>query len=109
MPSYYSVLQFVPDAIADERVNIGVLVAEDGQPVMMQFLKKWDRVSKFGGVDVTFLRDFAKRLEIQQHETLGLKPWTMDDLKRVSADWTNSLQFTSVRASLKPAKVLLEE
>jgi hypothetical protein len=109
MSSYYTVLQFVPDVIADERINVGVIVAGDGEPLRMRFLQKWDRVTKFGANDVGFLKEFVKRLEIQQLELQGPQPWSFDDVRRAAREWRNSIQFTTPRASLKSAAELMRE
>ena len=61
-PSYYSVIQYVPNPIADERINIGV-IAFDDRTVLVHFLKNWNRVRNFGGEDIGFLLEFAKRME----------------------------------------------
>ena len=48
MPSRYSIIQYVPNPIADERIHIGVL-AFDENLVKVSFLKNWQRVKDFGG------------------------------------------------------------
>ena len=59
MPSRYSIIQYVPNPIADERINIGVL-AFDENLVKVSFLKNWQRVKDFGGENIDFLQDFAE-------------------------------------------------
>jgi Protein of unknown function (DUF3037) len=58
MPGYYSVVQYLPDPVTDERVNIGVITYGDGG-IRCRFLRTWTRVRMFGGEDVSFLREFA--------------------------------------------------
>ena len=59
MASRYSVIQYVPNPIADERINIGVLAFNE-QVVKVHFLSRWDRVRDFGQVkDIDFLQNFA--------------------------------------------------
>ena len=63
MVSRYSIIQYVPNPIADERMNIGVL-AFDNENVRVQFLRNWSRVHDFGGENIRFLRDFAKKCDL---------------------------------------------
>src|SRR6266850_2314066 len=106
--AHYSVVQYVPDPIADERINIGVIVI-DGDEVLFRFLARWHRVKQFGAKDLRFLRDFAKGVELQ-HTNFGTPQnrWTVDTLKRLSG-WTGSIQLTEPRASLNGGVPLLEE
>jgi len=106
--AHYSVVQYVPDPIADERINIGVVVI-DGDDVALRFLARWHRVKQFGAKDLRFLRDFVKGVELQ-HTNFGTPQnrWTLDTLQRLSG-WTGSIQFTEPRASLKGSAALLEE
>lgn len=62
MASKYSVIQYVPDPIADERINIGVL-AFDHDQVCVKFLQSWERVRNFSRTDISFLHDFAQRMQ----------------------------------------------
>jgi hypothetical protein len=114
MVSRYTVIQYVPDPIADERINIGV-VAIGETAIHVRFLGQWGRVQQFGQEDITFLRDFARRFQeaIRAMRVLpGLDPviaLTTEQLERMMVGWMNSIQFTSPRASLKSAGALLEE
>jgi hypothetical protein len=47
MTSWYSVIQYVPDPIAGELINIGLLVSDE-QEVQVHFLQNWERVRCFG-------------------------------------------------------------
>lgn len=70
MVSYYSIIQYIPDPIADERINIGVLAFDD-HSVQVKFLSRWDRVSSFAPVaDVSFLREFAQQMQTVAEEGL---------------------------------------
>ncbi len=113
MASQYSVVQYVPDPIADERINIGVVVIGDSGP-RVQFLSNWDRVKRFGKEDIGFLREFASRLasEIKQAgQELQLKDTGSIEtrLEKMVSGWKNSIQFTPLRGSLKSSADLLEE
>ena len=101
----YSVVQYVPDPIADERINIGVIaVGEDG--AFGQFLRYWTRVARFGHEDIQFLRDFAKATGAQ----LSGKQSQLDpklDVERLelwATDWANTIQLTEPRGTLESAE-----
>jgi hypothetical protein len=114
MASKYSIVQYVPNPIADERVNIGV-VTFDEDKVCVQFLKNWDRVRHFGTGNINFLRDFAKQMN--EAAAYGLLfPGDQPDgtpkqerLTKVARGWINSIQFTEPRSSLDSAQNLLED
>ena len=61
MAAFYSVIQFVPDPVADERINAGVVVF-DGEKVRAHFIDNWGRLQRFGNKDVGFLKQFAREL-----------------------------------------------
>ena len=114
MASRYSIVQYVPNPIADERINIGV-VAFDDNDVRVQFLNNWSRVQAFGREDIHFLRDFAKRMNFAASEGL-LFPGDEPDgtpkherLKKIAQGWINSIQFTEPHGSLENVENLLED
>lgn len=114
MASKYSIVQYVPNPIADERINIGV-VAFDDNDVRVQFLNNWSRVQAFGREDIHFLRDFAKRMNFAASEGL-LFPGDEPDgtpkherLKKIARGWINSIQFTEPHGSLDNVENLLED
>lgn len=114
MASRYSIVQYVPNPIADERINIGV-VAFDDNDVRVQFVNNWGRVQAFGGEDINFLRDFAKRMNKAAGEGLlfpGDRPNDTpkhERLKKIAQGWMNSIQFTEPRGSLENVESLLED
>lgn len=64
MVSRYSIIQYVPDAIANERINIGVLAFDD-QVVRVKFLAKWNRVVHFApSADISFLKAITAQLQV---------------------------------------------
>ena len=110
MTSHYSIVQFVPDPITDERINVGVIATGDGEAVRVRFLTHWQRVRQFGLGDVSFLQDFARAVEIRQGELdLSHTEWSEPLLRRLSSEWVRSIQFTEPRASLKDVDSLFEE
>jgi hypothetical protein len=113
MSSFYTVVQYVPDPIADEKLNIGV-VAYSGTTVRIQFLAEWKRVKHFGGEDVDFLKDFARRFQravTRQTEGLPVEGGPIDAtyLGRMIGSWHNSIQLTPARASVSDPDALLRE
>ncbi len=114
MVSRYSVIQYVPDPIANERINIGV-VAFDNNTVLTKFVKKWERVRNFGGEEISFLKDFAHRMENGAKDGLlfpGDEPNgvpNQERLLKIAQGWMNSIQFTEPRGSLNTVNDLLED
>jgi hypothetical protein len=115
MVSKYSVIQYVPNPIADERINVGVL-AFDEDIVKVHFLSRWDRVRSFGATEsIGFLKDFARRMEEAVEDGLlfpGDEPETAprhERLVKVAKGWINSIQFTEPHGSLEDVDSLLED
>ncbi|MCU0544083.1 MAG: DUF3037 domain-containing protein [Oscillatoriaceae cyanobacterium Prado104] len=113
MASKYSIIQYVPNPIANERINIGVVAFNEAQ-VRVQFLNNWERVRLFGMEDVTFLKEFADRMSQAADSGLifpGDNPNTpyQERLKKISTDWLNSIQWTEPRGSLEDVDSLLED
>ncbi|CAH2572119.1 hypothetical protein PRNO82_01518 [Planktothrix rubescens] len=114
MVSRYSIIQYVPNPITDERINIGVVAFTD-HDVRVQFLVNWERVHNFGMENIDFLKDFAERMketasrglvfpgdeesEIPKHERLT----------KIARGWMNSIQFTEPRPSLANVDKLLKD
>ena len=114
MASYYSIIQYVPNPIANERINIGVLIFDDKE-IKVKFLKNWNRVKNFCMGDITFLRDFESQMQKAVAQGLLFPGDSLLDqprqerLQRVSESWMNSVQFTEPNFSLKPVDKLLED
>jgi hypothetical protein len=109
MPSHYSVVRYVPDPIADERINVGVIVlGDDGARV--RFLNRWERVREFAEGDVKFLKAFARDVQDRQM-VLGdvQEAWTVEQLRKYAGEWRNTIQITEPRASLKSPADLMDE
>ena len=100
MTSFFSVVQYVPDPVADERVNIGVLVYGDGK-VRARWISDWKRgAAQLGRArDADFLRDVAS--------TLGNS--TEADIRKPNRAWFDVIQLTESRASLLPPDELLAD
>lgn len=114
MASYYSIIQYVPNPIANERINIGVIIFDDKE-IKVKFLKNWNRVKNFCMGDITFLRDFESQMQNAVSQGLLFPGDSLLDqprqerLQRVSESWMNSVQFTEPNFSLKPVDKLLED
>jgi hypothetical protein len=114
MASYYSIIQYVPNPIANERINVGVLTFDE-EELKVKFLKNWKRVENFCMGDITFLRDFESQMQKAVSQGLLFPGDSLLDqprqerLQRVSENWMNSIQFTEPNFSLKPVDKLLED
>jgi hypothetical protein len=116
MASRYSVIQYVPNPIADERINIGVLVFDE-QEVRVHFLQNWERVRHFGlPEDIDLLKNFAHEMEEVTKEGFLFPGDRSDDespaherLMKVVRGWMNSVQFTEPRRSLASVDQLLDD
>lgn len=115
MVSRYSIIQYVPNPIADERINIGVLAFND-DIVRVRFLSKWERVRCFNAnEDISSLKDFSFRMQKAAQQGL-LFPGDQSNgvpkherLVEVSRGWMNSIQFTEPRGSLEDVDSLLND
>ncbi|AFZ35461.1 hypothetical protein Sta7437_1905 [Stanieria cyanosphaera PCC 7437] len=115
MASRYSIVQYVPNPIADERINIGI-VAFNERLVRTRFLKSWKRVRHFAieDKDIDFLQEFKTHL--QKSTSLGLlfseniedRESNYERLNKIAQSWGNSIQFTEPRGSLDDPDTLLE-
>jgi len=115
MISRYSVIHYVPNPIADERINIGVIVFNE-EIVKVHFLHSWERINAFATEDTRFLQDFAKRMYLASKNGLVFpsdNPQSgqtkQERLTNVARDWINSIQFTEPRASLEDIDSVLED
>jgi len=100
MAAFFSIVRFVPDSVANEAVNIGLLVAS-GTRVEVRTLSDWDRVKHFAGAAWREARRLVEELEQDPKTFLGLTQVDVaDDLRAATARWTRALQFSDVRASL---------
>lgn len=116
MVSRYSIIQYVPNPIADERINIGI-VAFNNQLVKTRFVKSWKRIRCFAlnDSDITLLQEFQEKM--QKLASLGLlfseniedKIENLDRLNKVAQSWGNSIQFTEPKGSLDDPDTLLKD
>jgi hypothetical protein len=117
MTSWYSVIQYVPNPIAGELINIGLLVSDE-QEVRVHFLQNWERVRCFGmSEDIDLLKNFAHKVQEGTKEGLlfpGDHPSDLpahERLVNVARGWMNGIQciqFTEPCSSLASVDQLLE-
>lgn len=109
MPSYFSIVRYVPDPVTDERLNIGVVVFGEGQ-ILSKFIQGWGKVRIFGGEDIDFLRSFADDIERKQLNLFSSDGrWDENTLGTISSHWKNSIQLSEPKASLRTPTELLED
>ena len=98
MPAYYSIIQYVPDPVTDERINVGVAGYYEGR-VETRFLVNWQRVRALCGkesVDLNRLEPLFRGID-------------EDRLRKMIGEWRNSIQFTSPGSSLKSLEDTIDE
>jgi Protein of unknown function (DUF3037) len=102
MSAHYCVVRFLPSALAEEFVNVGV-IAFRGSTVRATFLDDWTRAEEFGGRSLAPARSFQAWIERYQaaldEETIRL----------VQRNWKGSLRLSEPRASLLDVEALLAE
>jgi len=113
MSAFYIVVQYVPDPVADERINIGVIVFGDGR-IYSRFVRKWGRVQRFGGEsDIAYIHEFVEYIQssrmprflnnVVDEQRVGEK-----EISRMAEEWNGSIRLTKPKASLYRPDVLLE-
>lgn len=99
----YAVIRFTPDIIANERINIGVIVydIEKDDDIRIRFLTKWDRVQAFANKDIQWLLDYVGRIQATK--------WTQADIAALlSANGYASVYVEGWGGSLESADKLFE-
>jgi|GEM_PF-4293350 len=109
MPSYYSIVRYVPDPATGECVNLGVIVVGEDF-AQCKFLDRWRRPARFANASIFELRELAEDFV----DSCGL--FGLDDagtridvakLEDMSQNWQNVVQVTSPRGStLSPTQLL---
>jgi hypothetical protein len=106
MAAFYSVIQFVPDPVADERLNAGVIVF-DSQSVRAHFIENWGRLQQFANKDVGFLKQFAREFLERCQEGHSQGRITEETIREMAASWRSAIQLTPPRGSLLGLDALL--
>lgn len=113
MTSQYTVVQYVPNPLADERVNIGVM-AWDENGISAEFVSNWPRIRSFGNEDISYVKDFV----IKTSEALktGARPDLFNEqefdvarLEKMIGTWRHSIQFSTPRGSIKNRDAVLQD
>lgn len=120
MRCQYTVVQCVPDPIANERINVGVVVIA-GDEITSRFISDWRRVKQFAQGDINYIREFADRFEelvrkqVRSSDEVQaplsiLSQWTLGQgaLEMIVNEWENSIQFTAFRPANTDPRVLIE-
>jgi len=114
MAVFYSLVHYVPNVIADERIAIGFVVFWQ-RGVAARFVSNWKRIKCFAsGVDIEFLRTFAEGFDANFVASTYLQipekgPIADTDVHRLSRDWHHSIQLTKPRASLADPQKLIAQ
>jgi hypothetical protein len=114
MSSLYSIIRYVPDPVAQEFVNIGI-VTWDGDGIRCRFIDNWARVQSFGNEDIKFLRELSRNIEAAAARQLSLAginekpPLSIEALEKMIGTWGQSVQFAEPRGSTKDATALLAD
>ena len=112
MISRYSVVQYVPNPLADERINIGV-IAWDERGLSAKFLSNWKRVQSFGREDIGYVREFVAKATAALNRDASPDMFKtaplldVPQLEKMIGTWHHSIQFTSPRTSVKTPEALL--
>jgi len=97
MPQTF-IVQYVPDAVTNERINIGVVVVANGTANSL-FLSHWNRVKQFAGANIAFLKDIQR----------DARRWDEATVLRLASQWTGSVQLTEPRfTTLEPEQALFD-
>lgn len=109
MGTFFTVIQFVPDPVANERLNAGLIVYTD-QVVKFHFSHNWKRLERFSNPEkVEFFRDFEQEMANRTKGDAFSACFTKDDLEKMIRKWGNLIQFTTPRGSLLEPEPLLKQ
>jgi hypothetical protein len=104
----FSVVQYVPDALRQERLNIGVVLASVDPPALeARFLTRREvsRLKSLGFEDdFSYIQDLAAEINSVSIGALGLNygshTWDLTAVTSAAKEWSNTIQFTELRAAL---------
>ncbi len=121
MKCQYTVIQCVPDPIANERINVGVVVIAD-TGIVSRFISDWRRVKQFVQGDINYVKDFADHFEMLVRKQVLpsdevqaplsiLRQWTFNQqtLETMVSEWENSIQFTALRPANTDPHILIDK
>ena len=104
MRAFYSVIRYVPNPVADESINVGV-VAFNGDEVALRITSDWSRARQLAHRDPSLLKQTASDLATELKEG-RLKENT---IRRYAETWHNQIQWSEPRPSLNGVNELVGE
>jgi len=105
MPAtFYSVIKYVPDPVADESINVGVAVFS-GRRVRLAFTSEWNRARQLAARDPKALKRVVADLATQEKQGA----LSEEVIRRYAESWRNQVQWTPPRASVKDLDQLISE
>lgn len=112
MASRYSVIQYLPNPINEERINIGV-IAYDDEGAAATFLTDFRRVKCFAGEDIKFIQQFIDEIKLSlptgnSQTSMFRAELTGERIKKMAESWRNTIQLTQPRGSLGNVEETLE-
>jgi hypothetical protein len=99
MITRYSVVQYVPNPLADERINIGV-IAWDERDMSAKFLSNWKRVQSFGHEDLGYVCEFVAKASTALDRNVpsdlfgGTPTLDVSKLEKMIGTWHHSIILT---------------
>jgi len=110
MSTRYTVVQYIPDEIADERINAGVILWDEAG-VRAIPIQDNRRVRAFGISDSSCLRSII--FELEQALRSNIQTFGVDGaserLRTLAGKWDRSIHITAPRGSIKPLDALAGE
>jgi DUF3037 family protein len=108
MATLYSVIRYLPSALSDESVNVGLLFV-DGHTVKIRSLQEWDRLKCFAGREWKSVRRLIADIKDAPASVLDINPAdNADKLNEKLSHWQRSLRFSEIRGSLEKSDALAQ-
>lgn len=97
----YSVVQYIPSLIRDERINIGVVMScKDPNYIDGKFIQSFNKLRQLGeDIDIDHLKDFTNNI-LKQLKRLSEELKVENLLLELSKKYNNHIQFTEPRGTL---------
>jgi hypothetical protein len=109
MGTLFTVIQFVPDPVADERLNAGLIVYTD-EVVKLHFSHNLKRLERFADTEkVEFFREFQQDLVSRAECGTFSEHLSRETLEQMIQKWSSLIQFTRPRGSLLDPEPLLKQ
>jgi len=105
MSSKFAVVQFSPDPLAEEKMNIGVVVWDE-ERARVRFVERWNRLKRFAGPQLGLAKDFVDVFEKDLDRLSGKS--VGEEIEKMVGDLNHSVQLTPARGSLESADDLIE-